>query len=163
MAQTLEQLRAADAWQKAQGCTKDYVNLAKGLPALIMNSGLMQVLAFLHEKGSKPSQAHEKLGTHLRTWLHGRFKPAIPSADFAPFMAELMKASRIEAEPVVVVSNDPPLSVIAAESHRSAATFVGVSIRTLEEEAGPLSSYGPMVENMRGHLFLTKNWHDLEL
>ena len=90
---TLEQERAADAWTKAQGCTKEYVNLAKGLPALIMNSGLMQVLAFLHEKGSKPSQSHCKiLGDHLRGWLHGRFKTAIHSADFPTFMEALMKA-----------------------------------------------------------------------
>lgn len=89
---TLEQLRAADAWQQAQGCNKDYVNLAKGLPALIMNSGLMQVLAFLHEKGSKSKQEHCRiLGDHLRGWLHGRFKTAIPSADFACFMSALMK------------------------------------------------------------------------
>ena len=45
MAQTLEQLRAADAWARAQGCSDEYQKLAKGLPALIMNSGLMQVLA----------------------------------------------------------------------------------------------------------------------
>lgn len=78
-------------------------------------------------------------------------------------MAELMKDSRIEVEPVVVVSQEPPLESIARESARSAATFVGVSVRTLEEEAGPLSSYAPLVEAVQGHLFLTKNWHDLEL
>lgn len=36
---TLDQRRAADAWRCAQGKGKDYANLAKGLPALIMNSG----------------------------------------------------------------------------------------------------------------------------
>lgn len=95
---TLEQQRAADAWKKAQSCSKEYKNLAKGLPALIMNSGLMQVLAFLHEKGNKtkkdgtPTQPHCRiLGEHLRTWLHGRFKSDLPSADFGPFMEALMK------------------------------------------------------------------------
>lgn len=78
-------------------------------------------------------------------------------------MAELLKDSRIEVEPVIVVSQDPPLDSIARESARSAVTFVGVSVRTLEEEAGPLSSYAPMVDTIQGHLFLTKNWHDLEL
>jgi CRISPR-associated protein Cmr5 len=67
---TLEQLRAQDAWTKAaEGIRqhgKDYVNDAKGLPALIMNSGLMQVMAFLHQKGGR----HEMLATHLRDWLH---------------------------------------------------------------------------------------------
>lgn len=78
-------------------------------------------------------------------------------------MSELLKDSRIEVEPVIVVTRDPPLEAIARESARSAVTFVGVSVRTLEEEAGPLSSYAPVVDSIQGHLFLTKNWHDLEL
>jgi CRISPR-associated protein Cmr5 len=49
-----EQLRAQDAWDKSAGYTDKARELfAKGLPALIMNSGLMQVLAFCHEKGQK--------------------------------------------------------------------------------------------------------------
>ena len=50
MAQTLEQLRAQDAWNKCEKYSKEQVNIAKSLPALIMNSGLMQVLAFAHQK-----------------------------------------------------------------------------------------------------------------
>jgi CRISPR-associated protein Cmr5 len=93
MAQTMEQKRAADAWARCQGCTSEYQNLAKGLPALIMNSGLMQVLAFLHEKGSKESQRHcRDLGMHLRDWLRRQFPHALPSADFSAFMQALMKA-----------------------------------------------------------------------
>lgn len=93
MKQTLEQLRAADAWKRAQGCSSNYQNLAKGLPALIMNSGLMQVLAFLHEKGSKPSQEHcQVLGDHLRAWLSQRFPKDLPQAEFAAFMQKLMAA-----------------------------------------------------------------------
>lgn len=94
MAQTLEQLRAADAWARSQGCTDDYVNLAKGLPALIMNSGLMQVMAFLQEKGGSrnSSQRHcADLAEHLRSWLHRRFPKELPSAEFAPFMKSLME------------------------------------------------------------------------
>ncbi|MBC2606982.1 amino acid permease [Pelagicoccus albus] len=78
-------------------------------------------------------------------------------------MAELLKDSRIEVDPVIVVSKGPPLESIACESARSAVAFVGVSVRTLEEEAGPLASYAPLVDSVQGHLFLTKNWHDLEL
>lgn len=93
MAVTLEQLRAKDAWNQSQGRGKEYTSLAKGLPALIMNSGLLQVMAFLHEKGSKSSQTHCKvLGEHLRAWLKGRFPQQIPSADFAAFMTALMNA-----------------------------------------------------------------------
>jgi len=92
MPQTMEQLRAADAWARAQGCGDDYMKLAKGLPALIMNSGLMQVMAFLHEKGGKDSQRHcRDLAGHLRQWLHGRF-PSDVRADFAGFMEDLMKS-----------------------------------------------------------------------
>lgn len=78
-------------------------------------------------------------------------------------MADLLKDTRIEIEPVVVVASEPPLEAIARESARSAVTFVGVSVRTLEEAAGPLSSYSSLVDAMQGHLILTKNWHDLEL
>lgn len=93
MAPTLEQKRAADAWKRAQGCGSDYQNLAKSLPALIMNSGLMQVLAFLHEKGSKPSQRHcQVLGDQLRAWLSHRFPKELPRSEFADFMQTLMTA-----------------------------------------------------------------------
>ena len=93
MRQTLEQLRADDAWRKCEGCNSDYTNLAKGLPALIMNSGLMQVMAFLHEKGRKQSQTHCKvLGQHLRTWLHSRFKQNIADDGFEKFMESMMRA-----------------------------------------------------------------------
>jgi CRISPR-associated protein Cmr5 len=90
---TLDQERAADAWgcaRKSQ--SKEYANLAKGLPALIMNSGLLQVMAFLKEKGSGGvSQRHcSMLGDDLRAWLHHRF-PEMP-VQFPGFMEELMKA-----------------------------------------------------------------------
>jgi CRISPR-associated protein Cmr5 len=88
MAITLEQKRAKHAWDKAQQGVgqhgKDYVNGAKGLSALIMNSGLMQVMAFLHEKGGR----HEVLGQHLRDWLHEQCKTP---ADFAGFMKALFE------------------------------------------------------------------------
>jgi CRISPR-associated protein Cmr5 len=88
---TLEQQRAADAWRCAQGKQKEYVNLAKGIPALIMGSGLLQVMAFLHEKGSKDAQKHcALLAEELRAWVHKRF-PEIPK-DFAGFMRSLMDA-----------------------------------------------------------------------
>jgi len=86
---TLEQQRAQDAWQKAKAGLaehgKDYVNDAKGMPALIMNSGLMQVMAFLHEKGGR----HETLAQHLRDWLH---KQCGTPRTFEEFMQHLMQA-----------------------------------------------------------------------
>ena len=83
---TLEQQRARDAWERCADCPKDYADRAKALPALIMNSGLMQVMAFLHEKGG----THEMLADHLRDWLHRRFD-ALPK-DFTGFMKALFEA-----------------------------------------------------------------------
>lgn len=85
--ETLEQQRAAYAWKRVQGCTKDYVNLAKAAPALIMNSGLMQTLAFYE---SKKSEAHRQLNGHLCQWLHER-GPA-PSETFEAVMDALHEA-----------------------------------------------------------------------
>jgi CRISPR-associated protein Cmr5 len=90
MKQTMEQRRAADAWARCQGCSKEYQNLAKSLPALIMNSGLMQVLAFLHEKGGKNPHCRE-LGDHLRDWLRRQAPHALPNSEFGVFMQALMK------------------------------------------------------------------------
>jgi len=86
--QTLEQQRAQDAWDKSARYTKEHVNIAKGLPALIMNSGLMQVLAFCHEKG----KAHEEVATHLRTWLVRYLIRKEGDPGFEAFMQVLMKA-----------------------------------------------------------------------
>jgi len=92
-ASTLEQKRAHNAWIASEKYTKEHVNAAKALPALIMNSGLMQVLAFCHEKGQKESTRHMgEVATHLRTWLAGRFGQTFKSADFAVFMLALMQA-----------------------------------------------------------------------
>lgn len=86
---TLEQQRAQDAWTQCTGYTKEHVNIAKGLPALITNSGLMQVLAFCHEKG----KANEQVATHLRTWLNLRFHGVARDPGFELFMQSLLKAS----------------------------------------------------------------------
>lgn len=85
--QTLEQQRAQNAWNAAAKYEREHVIIAKGLPALIMNSGLMQVLAFAHEKDKK----HEVVATDLRTWLSKRFPTIIPNSDFGAFMQALMK------------------------------------------------------------------------
>ena len=85
---TLDQRRAKDTWACASEAKLDdkYVNTAKSLPALIMNSGLMQVLAFCHEKGG----ANEIVASQLRTWLVRRFGG---DPGFEAFMQDLMKAS----------------------------------------------------------------------
>jgi CRISPR-associated protein Cmr5 len=86
---TLEQQRAQDAWKCAEKYTKDQANTAKALPALIMNSGLMQVLAFCHEKGDE----YEAIASQLRAWLHRRFSGGNgEDPGFEAFMQELLKA-----------------------------------------------------------------------
>ena len=97
--QTLEQQRAQNAWAVCENYTDKHVKVAKGLPALIMNSGLMQTLAFCHEKGK--NSEHETIASHLRAWLHLRF-PALPQ-NFEGFMQAVMQQQpqdyqRINAE-----------------------------------------------------------------
>jgi CRISPR-associated protein Cmr5 len=98
---TLDQQRAADAWRcaQAQSQSNEYVNLAKGLPALIMNSGLLQVMAFLEEKG--PKQQHcSVVARDMRAWLRRRF-PDVPE-DFAGFMRALMNADSSKFQAITV-------------------------------------------------------------
>jgi len=91
---TLEQQRARDAWDKSADCSKEYMNLAKGLPALIMNSGLMQVMAFLEQK----DKHHKQLAEHLRDWLHQRKK--LP-ADFKGCMDALLEAEPRQFQEII--------------------------------------------------------------
>ena len=90
---TLEQQRAQDAWDRCgTGCDREYVKLAKAIPALIMNSGLMQVMAFLHEKGNgKDGPHYNKLAADLRGWLYSRFEGDL-RCDFQGFMECLLQA-----------------------------------------------------------------------
>ncbi|MFA7097308.1 MAG: type III-B CRISPR module-associated protein Cmr5 [Gammaproteobacteria bacterium] len=89
---TLEQRRAQDAWGKCESYSNKHALFAKGLPALIMNSGLMQVLAFCYEKREKKSQRHiEEVARDLRIWLQSCFPSLIKSAEFKPFMESLME------------------------------------------------------------------------
>lgn len=87
---TLEQLRAQNAWEVSAAYKSEHVNAAKALPALIMNSGLMQVLAFCHDKGRAPGLVAD----HLRTWLTSRFPVTFAQGSaFPAFMQALMQTS----------------------------------------------------------------------
>jgi CRISPR-associated protein Cmr5 len=97
MTQTLDQKRAAFAWQAAslgmQRHGDDYKRLAKGAPALIMNSGLMPTLAFYASK----KEAHEMLLNDVCAWFGRRFagrKEYQPAPHhFAQVMAQLQGQS----------------------------------------------------------------------
>ena len=82
--ESLDQQRAAFAWQAVQGCNKDYVNLAKAAPALIMNNGLMQTLAFYQSKGK---EHHRVLAQHIMNWLYQQ--RLVAHSDFPNVMASL--------------------------------------------------------------------------
>ena len=76
MTHTLDQKRAALAWQYATDGVaqhgKEYRNLAKGAPALIMNSGLMSTLAFYNGKGAVAQQLLDHLICGLSQRLTGQ-------------------------------------------------------------------------------------------
>ena len=90
--QTLEQQRAQNAWEVSAKYDKEHANVVKGLPALIMNSGLMQVLAFAHGKTDKK---YEVVAVDLRTWLKIRISGGQLTKDpgFEDFMKTLMQAT----------------------------------------------------------------------
>lgn len=91
MSQTLDQQRAAFAWECASAGmqqhdnAKEYKTLAKGAPALIMNSGLMPTLAFYNGKGGTANLLLE----HLLAALSQRLKPNPQPRSFDEFMRHL--------------------------------------------------------------------------
>lgn len=90
--QTLEQRRARYAWDcSVEGVARsgeEYRNLAKAAPALIMNNGLMQTLAFYKDKNKPP---HQDLSRHLRVWIAKRPTKPESSPDFEQVMSILLK------------------------------------------------------------------------
>lgn len=90
MTSTLEQLRMQSAWQACADQQKDYVRLAKSVPALVMNSGLVQTLAFLEDKGKNSKRPHAKLAKQLRVWICQRYPAAFPSDEYPRFMDRLV-------------------------------------------------------------------------
>lgn len=74
--QTLDQQRAAFAWRAVNDAKKtvrefkDFKNLAKGAPALIMGNGLMPALAFYESRGKEPAAA---LNQAISAWLVQRY------------------------------------------------------------------------------------------
>ncbi len=91
MAQTLDQKRATLAWGFASAGMdlhgKEYKGLAKGAPALIMNSGLMPTLAFYSGKG----KAAQQLLNDLMSGLVQRLAPQPAPRDFVSFMVMLQQ------------------------------------------------------------------------
>lgn len=90
--QTLDQQRAAFAWERADSARRScgdfekYRNLAKGAPALVMGSGLMSALAFWQ---SRSEPAAERLAIDVLEWLakRGALKAAAFEKAMPAFMA----------------------------------------------------------------------------
>lgn len=93
MTQTLDQQRAAFAWDCASAgmrqCGKEYKGLAKGAPALIMNSGLMPTLAFYNGKTGSAKLLLEQLLAGLSL----RLKPNPQPRSFDEFMRRLQSSN----------------------------------------------------------------------
>lgn len=92
-AMTLEQQRSATAWRFAQegvALSDQYKDLAKATPALIMNNGLLQTLAFFEDKGKAH---HLALAGHLRRWIMARAGGSDKDIGFSPFMEILLQAN----------------------------------------------------------------------
>lgn len=92
---TLEQERAAYAWERArEGVSIDakaYVPLVKSAPALIMNNGLMQALAYYESKGNGDGKdPHELVSRHVLQWLHK--SGLVPAVDFDEAMGALHRS-----------------------------------------------------------------------
>ena len=85
---SLDQKRAAYAWECVRrNANDDYTNLAKGAPALIMNNGLMQTLAFYESK----KEHHQKLQQDILHWL--QTCGLLRRTEYAAAMAELYRMS----------------------------------------------------------------------
>ncbi len=97
MTQTLDQKRAALAWQYATASMaqhgKEYKGLAKGAPALIMNSGLMPTLGVLPTaKGTPQQQLLDDLIRGLSQRLDGQeLKAGQGGLRFPKFMEMLQR------------------------------------------------------------------------
>lgn len=94
MSQTLDQKRATIAWQYATAGIaqhgKEYKGLAKGAPALIMNSGLMPTLASYSGKGNAARCLLDDLIRGLSHRLAGQeLKPGQGGQLFPKFMEML--------------------------------------------------------------------------
>lgn len=88
--ETLEQQRARYAWEVSSTYGEEHINAAKGLPALIMDNGLMQVLAFAEHKKNH----YQVVATDLRIWLYRHYsgRHDAPDPGFESFMDALLRA-----------------------------------------------------------------------
>lgn len=80
----------------------------------------------------------------------------------AEAMRQVIIDARIDAEVEIIVSKEAPLSVISRTSELSSICFIGLAVRALAEQDNPLESFSVLVSELKGNIFITKSWHDLE-
>ncbi|MBZ0156067.1 MAG: type III-B CRISPR module-associated protein Cmr5 [Alphaproteobacteria bacterium] len=86
---SLDQEYAAYAWKCVQkNSTREYKNLAKSIPALVMSNGLMQTLAFLKAKGK---QEHNDLAAHICGWIFGKNSSPVNGRVFCDNFQKIME------------------------------------------------------------------------
>ena len=76
-------------------------------------------------------------------------------------MTKLVTETRFDAEVDIVVHDGPPLATIARESAHASFCFIGLALEKRETRDDPLAEYAPLVEAVKGHIVLCKNWQDL--
>jgi amino acid transporter len=91
-----------------------------------------------------------------------RVKNEAGRAEIKEKMAAFLKEARIEAEPLVRVSDESDEAAIASASARSGIVLLGLK-GTGAGESTLLAGYGPLLEQLRGHVFLCQSWHELEM
>jgi hypothetical protein len=77
-------------------------------------------------------------------------------------MAAFLKEARIDAQPLVRVGDESDEAAIASASARSGIVLLGLK-GTGAGESTLLAGYGPLLEQLRGHVFLCQSWHELEM
>jgi len=97
--QTLDQIRAKFAWDRVNRVEpeirREYRNLAKSLPALVMSNGLMQTVAYLQAKAdNRKRNEHAQLRDHILEWLVR--EDVIGQPDFESAMKWSMTTTTLE-------------------------------------------------------------------
>jgi len=121
---TREQESAEFAWRKVQGQNRDYRNLVKSAPAMVMSNGLMQTLAFLKSKGKdKGIDHHTMVLNHIIGWLHE--KKILKGNNFSSAMTDLYGMSSFEYQR----ATDEALAILRWMRHLADAV---ISVQQIE-------------------------------
>jgi amino acid transporter len=83
-------------------------------------------------------------------------------AEIKAKMTAFLKEARIDAQTLVRVGTESDEEAIASASARSGIVLLGLK-GSGDGESALLSGYGPMLEKLRGHAFLCRSWHELEM